>query len=122
MSVPSDSVAIVLDMTATYAYDEHPSSGHPLRPGGSPHDIRTALLPEDRAKFDAAYERALVDARENLDLTELFKTLERWRRTALIQQDPQEFRRVVRRAAELLTGEPIPADEPLSVTRAKAGM
>jgi hypothetical protein len=29
---------------------------------------------------------------------------------------------VVRRAAELVTGEAIPDDEPLSVTRAKAGM
>ncbi|TCO57066.1 DUF6247 family protein [Actinocrispum wychmicini] len=109
-------------MTATYAYDEQPSSGHPLRPGASPHDIRAALLSEDRAKFDTEYERALGDARESLDLTELFKTLERWRRAALIQQDPQDFRRVVRRAAELLTGEPVPADEPLSVSRAKAGM
>lgn len=109
-------------MTATYAYDEQPSSGHPLRPGASPHNIRAALLPEDRATFDTAYERALAEARTSLDLTELFKTLEHWRRTALIQRDPREFRRVVRRAAELLTGEAVPVDEPLAVTRAKAGM
>lgn len=111
-----------MNVTATYAYDERPGSGHPLRPGASPHDIRAALLPDDRVQFDEAYERALADARVSLDLTELFRTLERWRRTALVQSDPREFRRVVRRAAELLTGEPIPADEPLAVTRAKAGM
>lgn len=109
-------------MTATYAFDEHPASGHPLRPGASPHDIRAALLPDDRREFDAAYELALAEARASLDLTELFKTLEHWRRTALIQRDPQEFRRAVRKAAELLTGAPVPDDEPLAVTRAKVGM
>ncbi|HEX7659636.1 MAG TPA: DUF6247 family protein [Pseudonocardiaceae bacterium] len=109
-------------MAATYALDEQPGSGNPLQPGASPRHIRAALLPEDRTKFDAAYARALADARVSLDLTELFKTLERWRRRALIQRDPQEFRRVVRRAAELLTGEAVPADEPLAVTRAKVGM
>jgi hypothetical protein len=31
-----------------------------------------------------------------------------------------EYRRVVRRAAELLCGEDIPADEPLAVIRARA--
>lgn len=98
------------------------SSGHPLRPGASPHDIRAALLADDRVQFDDAYARALADARVSLDLTELFRTLEQWRRTALLHSDPQEFRRVVRRAAELLTGEAIPSDEPLAVTRAKAGM
>lgn len=114
--------AIVSGVTATYAYDEQPSSGHPLRPGASPHHIRAALLPEDRAKFDAAYERALAGTRASLDLAELFRTLEHWRRTALIQGDPEDFQRVVRRAAALLTGEESPADEPLAVTRAKAGM
>lgn len=109
-------------MTAIYAYDEQPSSGHPLRPGASPHDIRAALLPEDRAKFDAAYERALAETRASLDLTELFRTLEHWRRTALIQRDPEDFGCVVRRAAALLTGEESPADEPLVLTRAEAGM
>jgi uncharacterized protein DUF6247 len=89
-----------------------------LRPGASPHDIRTALLPEDRMVFDAAHERALA----SLDVTELPRTLEHWRRTAVIQSDPQDFRRVVRRVAESLTGDAIPADEPLAVTRAQAGM
>lgn len=109
-------------MTATYAYDERPSSGHPLRPGAAPRDIRAALLPDDRAKFDAAYETALAESRENLDLTGLFKTLEHWRRVAVLQSDREDYRRVVRRAAEALTGEAIPADEPLEVTRARAGM
>ncbi|WP_029892578.1 DUF6247 family protein [Nocardia brasiliensis] len=109
-------------MTATYAYDEQPSSGHPLRPGASPQDIRSALLATDRAEFDSAYEQALVAARKSLDLTELFRTLEHWRRTALLQSDRESYRNVVRKAAELITGAAIPEDEPLEVTRAKAGM
>jgi hypothetical protein len=80
------------------------------------------LLPDDRERFDQAYERALGQAQASLDLTELFKTLEHWRRIAVIQRDPRDFLRVVRRAAELLTGEAVSADEPLAVTRAKAGM
>lgn len=109
-------------MTATYAVDEQPPSGHPLRPGAAPHDIRDGLLPEDRDQFDAAYDQALADARKTLDLTSLFTTLEQWRRLAVLQSDRANYRHAVRRAAELLTGEPVPDDEPLSVTRRKAGM
>jgi hypothetical protein len=109
-------------MAATYAYDENPRQGHPLLPGATPHTIRASLLPEDGPRFDAEYEQALTTARESLDLTDLFKMLEQWRRLALLQSDPTRFRRVARRAAELLTGEPSPEDEPLAITRAKAGM
>ena len=109
-------------MTATYATAEQPLSRYPLAPGASPGHIRDGLLPEDRAAFDAAYTAALDAVRESLDLTTLFETLERWRRVAALQADRENFRRVARRAAELRTGEPVPADEPLSVTRAKAGL
>ena len=109
-------------MSATWAYDESPRAGHPLLPGASPAVIRAALLPEDRERFDVAYEDALAQARESLDLTELLKRLEHWRRVALLQSNPVEYRRIVRRAAEALTGEEIPADEPLEVTRARAGL
>ena len=53
---------------------------------------------------------------------ELFEALEHWRRVAVLQADRTDFTRVARRAAELLTGEPVPEDEPLSVTRVKAGL
>jgi hypothetical protein len=109
-------------VTATWAYDEQPRRGHPLLPGAAPAAIRAALLPEDRERFDVAYGEALVQARESLDLTELFKRLEHWRRVALLQSDSAEFRRVVRRAATTLTGQDIPEDEPLAVTRARAGL
>lgn len=60
--------------------------------------------------------------RETLELTALFETLERWRRIAALQADRDNFRRVVRRVAALRIGEPVPKDEPLPVTRAKAGL
>ncbi len=109
-------------MTATYAYDEQPASGHPLRPGASPAAIRAALLATDRAGFDAAYEAALVESRETLDLTGLFKTLERWRRLAVLQSDTNAYRHTVRRVAHTLTGQESPVDEPVEITRSKAGM
>lgn len=111
------------DVSATYSVDEPaPGGRHPLAKGASPEAIRSALLPEDQAAFDVAYGKALSDARESLDLTGLFRMLERWRGLAVLQRDPAVFRRVARRAAEKLTGQPSPEDEPLAVTRAKAHM
>ncbi|WP_028935481.1 DUF6247 family protein [Pseudonocardia spinosispora] len=95
---------------------------HPLAPGASPAAIRTALLPEDRAIFDAAYSAALDEARASLDLTALLDLVESWRRIAALQADPNNFARIARRVTELRTGQPVPADEPLSVTRTKAGL
>jgi hypothetical protein len=109
-------------MTATYAFEEQPASGHPLLPGASPAAIRDGLLPGDRECFEAAFEAALTESRRSLDLTELFKALEHWRRIAVLQSSPDAYRHAVRRAAELLTGQPVPQDEPLEVTRAKARM
>lgn len=65
---------------------------------------------------------ALAVAREALDLGELFRELEHRRRLAVLQRDRDGFRKLVGRAAELLTGEPVPEDVPLAVTRARAGM
>ncbi len=110
-------------VTAMYSVDESaPRDRHPLAKGASPEAIRSALLSEDQAGFDLAYAAALGQARESLDLTGLFLMLERWRGRAVLQQDPQAFRRVARRAAEKLTGQASPDDESLAVTRAKARM
>lgn len=112
---------MVRAMTATHAEDSSPRR-HPLAPGASPAAIRAALLPEDRETFDAAYTAALDEARASLDLTALLDLVEQWRRLAALHADRDNFARVARRTAELRTGEPVPADEPLSVTRAKAGL
>lgn len=110
-------------VTTTYSVDElAPRGRDPLAMGASPESIRSALLPEDRAGFDLAYAQALAEARDSLDLTGLFVMLESWRGRAVLQRDPEVFRRVARRAAATLTGRPSPEDEPLVVTRAKAGM
>ncbi len=109
-------------MTATYAYDEQPASGHPLRPGASPAAIRGALLPPDKGAFDIAYAEALATARRDLDLAGLFQILEHWRGLAVLQSDLDGYRRMVRGVAETLTGQPVPKDEPLEVTRARAGL
>lgn len=75
-------------VTALWSYDEEPRTGDPLRSGAAPAAIRAALLAEDREVFGAAYQRALAAARDSLDLTELFRCLEHWRRVALLQRDP----------------------------------
>jgi hypothetical protein len=109
-------------VTALWSFDEQPRTGDPLRPGAAPAAIRDALLAEDRSACDTAYQRALAAAREDLDLTELFRCLEHWRRIALLQRDPDRFASVARRAAERLTGQLVPDDEPLAQTRRRAGL
>ncbi len=109
--------AILSGVAATYAYDERPAGGHPLRPGASPAAIRAALLASDRAGFDTAYAAALAESRDTLDLAGLFQTLERWRRLAVLQSDIEGYQQMVRRVARTVTGQESPADEPLEVTR-----
>lgn len=112
-----------LVVTAMYSVEEDPSPRrHPLARGASPEAIRSALLLEDQAEFDVAYDAALTEARGTRDLTGLFRMLEHWRGIAALQSDPEVFRRVARRAAEKLTGQRSPEDEPLPVTRSKTGL
>ena len=109
----------VLVTTSSSPRPERPGS---LAQGASPASIRAALLPEDKVAFDEAYERALDQAKRDYDLVALHATVENWRRQAIAQSDPEAFRVMVRRAAAFYSGEPVPADEPFAVTRAKAGM
>jgi hypothetical protein len=96
---------------------------HPLRPGATPATIRTWLATdEDRVAFVTEYDDALDRARRELDISAVHEVIERWRRVALLQGDPAGFRHVVRYAAEQATGTPSPEDEPLEVTRRKAGI
>ncbi len=86
----------------------------PLSPKAGPDEIRAALLPEYRDQFDEDLATACPNQCE--------ATLNPWRLKAMLQQNPVQFRRLARRAAELITGEPCPEDEPLEITRAKAGI
>ena len=109
-------------MNVIWSYDERPAGGHPLGPGAAPAAIRAALMATDQGPFDTAYAAALAEARQSLDLSGLFETLEHWRRVAVLQSDPVNYVRMVLRVAETLTGEPVPDGEPLELTRAKAGL
>ncbi|MEJ2864277.1 DUF6247 family protein [Actinomycetospora flava] len=108
-------------MTATHPVGPGPEPRNALAPGAQPAAIAAALWPEDRERFLESYDRELGRARSTLDLTSLFATLEQWRGLAAMQSRPDQYRRDLRRAAELITGVPSPDDEPIEVTRAKAG-
>ena len=75
---------------------------------GSPAEIRAALLPEQAAEFDAAYNVALTSARQTLSLDQLHHVLRVWRRVALqTATDGESQREMVDAAAEIQrTGAP----------------
>jgi uncharacterized protein (DUF2236 family) len=91
----------------------------------SRNDPRTTTRPEpeEAAEFERAWRAALAKAAETLDLTEVLETLESWRRIAQFTAatGPEAHRAMYRRAAAKLTGEDIPADEPLAQTKARLG-
>jgi hypothetical protein len=87
-------------------------------PGATPREVRAALRPEFRAQFDQDYRAALDEAGRTLELAGVLDTVEYWRTRAWIIRDPEEHRRVVRRAAELLSGRAPAADEPVAATEA----
>lgn len=89
---------------------------HPLEPGATLGVIREHLLPEDRPQFDLELGETADDGARRWD------RIEHWRAVAVIQSDREGFTAIVRRAAALNTGVPVPEDEPFETTRAKAGM
>lgn len=95
---------------------------HPLAAGASPAVIKQWLLPHDASRFVGEYQAALDHARTSLELGGVLEVVERWRSIAILQSDPAAYRRTLRYAAELATGEPSPEDEPIDVTTAKAGL
>ncbi len=93
-----------VNMTAAAPHGPNPG----LDRFDSPRDIRAALLPEEVAAFDAAYQRALQEASETLSLETLQSTLANWRRIArMTQADPAAHRRMLQQAERTLrTGQP----------------
>lgn len=86
--------------------------------------MRAALIPEERLEFDAEWRAVMAKATETLDLSEVFATLDPWRRVARLTTaaGAEEHRAMYRRAAERLTGEAVPADESLAQTKARLGL
>lgn len=109
---------MVFDMTSPAASSTEALPPLPL-PGAMPKQVRAALLPEFREQFDQDYRAALEEAGRTLELAGVLDVVEHWRSRAWITRNPAEHRRVVRRAAELLTGQAPPADEPVAVTEAR---
>jgi len=117
--IMSVGVATVDAMTAAARHDPVP---HPLARGASPALIKQWLPPHDAQRFVADYQTAMDDARGSLELGGVLDVVERWRQIAILQTDPDAYRRTVRRAAELAAGQPSPDEETLDVTTAKAGL
>jgi hypothetical protein len=88
-------------------------------PGATPREVRAALRPEFRAEFDEDYQAALAEAGRTLELAGVLDTVEYWRMRAWVTREPLEHRRVVRRAAELLTGQEPAVNEPVAVTESR---
>lgn len=90
----------------------------------SPAQVRAALIPEEAAEFEREWGAVMASATERLDLTEVFETLESWRRVARLTAaaGAEAHRGMYRRAAERLTGKPVPADEALDETKARLGL
>ena len=100
---------------ADHAGPQDSPAEHPLAPGAEPDVIRAHLMDPDRARFDAALSAAT-------EPSTWWECVEHWRGVAILQSDRAEFARVARRSAERKTGQPTYADEPLEITRAKAGI
>jgi hypothetical protein len=80
----------------------------PLPPDTSPTAIRDALIGEERAQCERAYQQALAEAAKTLDLTRVLDVLRNYHRIAWLtqQQGPEIHRRMLNKAAEILrTGE-----------------
>jgi hypothetical protein len=64
-----------------------------------------ALLPEEVGQFDSEWRSAMTRSAESLDLSEVYRVLERWRSIAtLTQADPDAHRRMLARAKRVLEG------------------
>ena len=90
----------------------------------SPAEVRAALIPEEAAEFDKAWRAVMATATETLDLTEVFATLDSWRRVARLTAaaGAEAHRAMYHRAASALSGQPVPADEPLAEVKARLGL
>ena len=89
-------------MTAEPAHTASPAAPPPA----FPREIRQALLPEEVGAFDSEWRTAMSRSAERLDLTEVYRVLERWRSIAAITRaDPGAHRQMLRRVDRIYAGE-----------------
>lgn len=111
-------------MTAAATPEPRRGRSGPPFADASPAEVRAALIPEEAAEFERDWRAVLAKAAETLDLAEVLETLESWRLVAQLTAaaGPEAHRAMYRRAAARLTGEDVPADEPLQRTKARLGL
>jgi hypothetical protein len=114
---------MVPGVTAAASGSWHGRNG-PSFSDASPAEVRSALIPEEAEEFDLQWRAVMAEATETLDLSEVLETLEFWRRVARLTTaaGAEAHREMYRRAAAKLTGEDIPADEPLPRVKARLGL
>lgn len=79
-----------------------------LPPDTSPAAIRDALIDEERAEFERAYQEAMAEAAETLDLTKVLDVLRNYHRIAWLtqRQGVEAHRRMLNNVAHAMrTGE-----------------
>jgi uncharacterized protein DUF6247 len=75
-----------------------------LPPDTTPAAIRDALIDEERAEFERAYQEAMAEAARTLDLTRVLDVLRNYHRIAWLTQrhGPEAHRRMLDKAAEIM--------------------
>lgn len=87
----------------------------------TPREIRAALAGEEIAHFDREYRRAMADAAESLDLSDVMSMLRRWQRVAWSTEDDlSAHRHMLARADDLNAGGSVPT-ESWQQTKARLG-
>ena len=99
-----------------------------LPPDTTPAAIRDALIDEERAAFERAYQDAMAEAAQTLDLTRVLNVLRNYHRIAWLtqRQGPEAHRRMLDQVAHTLrTGEAPPgsvsADEVKALIQERLG-
>lgn len=109
-------------VTASSPFDESPVPTLP--PGTSPASIRDALIDEERAEFEQAYQAAMAEAADTLDLTRVLDVLRAYHRIATLTQrhGPQAHRRMLDKVAEIQRTGRNPDGVPIEEVRALIGV
>ena len=115
-------------VTAAHANPYAESPVPTLPPETTPAAIRDALIGEERAEFERAYQDAVAEAARTLDLTRVFDVLRIYHRIAWVtrRQGTEAHRRMLRDAAHAVrTGEApagsVSSDEIKALIRSRLG-